>query len=207
MNREYRSHGNTSFFDILFHAIFGITALFILAVCLIKVANKTEDKKVDIMGEYLISMRWPSESADDVDLYVRDPNEETVYYKAHERGLMNLDKDDRGKKTDTTQNQYGEERSVEQNEETVNIRGVLEGEYVINVHMWAKDSSEQTPVTISLTRIRGKDKVEKTVEVILTERGDEKTAFRFTLDEKGNCKGFSDLPMTMFDGPADIEVP
>src|SRR3989344_3921322 len=158
---------NVSLFDGLWHMILFLVVMLVSLLLLIKLAQKVDEKKVDLLGEYLVTVRWPDDSADDVDTYVRDPNGETVYYQSRERGLMNLDKDDRGKLTDTVMDQFGEEKKTDQNEETVNIRGIIEGEYIVNVHMWGKNDSSICPVSMTLTHLRGKDRVGKSAEVFL----------------------------------------
>ena len=66
----------------------------------------------------------------------------------------------------------------------VTIRGYVPGEYVVNVHMYTKREDKETPVTIILEKINPY-KVVTGRNVVLKLRGDEKTAFRFTVDDEG----------------------
>ena len=66
----------------------------------------------------------------------------------------------------------------------VSIRGYLPGEYVVNVHMYTKREDKETPVTIILEKINPYSVITGR-NVVLMERGDEKTAFRFTVNSEG----------------------
>ena len=88
---------------------------------------------------YLVTVVWPGESNDDVDTYVRDPVGHLVYFRRLQDGLMCLTRDDTG--ADSNNITLPDRRVVksEINKETVEIRGVIEGEYIVNCHMYRKD--------------------------------------------------------------------
>lgn len=92
-NRKY--HSNVSFLDLLFNLVVGFVMLFIIAFILIRPI--TENKQIEQKAEYIITVTWPEEYYDDVDVWLRNPNEEVVSFKQTEIGLMHLDRDEIGR--------------------------------------------------------------------------------------------------------------
>ena len=180
MKNNYNT--NLSMLDLLFLVCLGFSALFILSYVQIKEKNTKSKHDIEIKAEFIITVTWPSDQDCDVDTYVQDPNENLVFFKSRESGLMHLDRDDLGYKNDSINNQL----QYNENREVVTLRGISEGEYVVNVHMFNKRKVEQTtPVTVRLEKINPyKSIIINTVE--LQNTSDEKTAFRFSLDKNGN---------------------
>jgi len=97
---------------------------------------------------------------------------------------MHLDRDDVGWRNDRIRLPDGTVAEVKINREVVSLRGIIPGEYVVNVHMYHMKSNDPTPVTIRLERVNPYEFVtikELTLEAV----GREATAFRFTLDKDG----------------------
>ena len=179
MKRNY--HTNLAFLDLLFNTLLCFAALFSLAFILINPSKK--NKTVDAKAEFIITVIWPSEMDDDVDTYVEDPEGNLIAFNRREQGLMHLDRDDTGLSFDTISTSFGLVEYKE-NREMVTIRGYVPGEYVVNVHMYTKREDKETPVTIILEKINPY-KVVTGRNIVLKLRGDEKTAFRFTVDDEG----------------------
>ena len=189
MKRNY--HTNLAFLDLLFNTLLAFAALFVLAIVLInptKQENNTESK-----AEFMIIVEWPSDLDDDVDTYVEDPSGNLVAFMRREEGLMHLDRDDLGKRNDSVLTDFGVVEYTE-NRELVTLRGISKGEYVVNVHMYMKRSvASEVPVIIKLEKLNPY----KTVtikKVVLRQTGDERTAFRFTLSNKGEVLDVNELP-------------
>ena len=73
----------------------------------------------------------------------------------------------------------------------------MPGEYVVNVHMYTKrDERLETPVTVQLDQINPFQIVVRK-KVVLLERGDEKTAFRFIVDNDNEVVSINDLPKSL----------
>ena len=120
--RNYNT--NIEFIDILFNTIIGITMMFIIAFLLINPIAKKGD--IIVNAEFIITMSWPAENNDDMDLYLKDPTGNVVYFRAKDRGLTHLDRDDLGTVNDTISTDHGP--IIHQlNEEHITIRGIVEG--------------------------------------------------------------------------------
>ena len=180
MKRNY--HTNLAFLDVLFNTLLCFAALFALSFVLIN-PSKAE-KNVEMKAEFVIVVTWPQELDDDVDVYLEDPQGHLVAFMRREDGLMHLDRDDFGSRNEFINTPAGR-IEYPQNREIVTIRGIVPGEYVLNVHMYTKKSvGVSTPVTVLVDKINPYGTVVvKTVE--LGNTGDEKTICRFVVDKEG----------------------
>lgn len=184
------------FMDMILNALVCFIALFMLSLTQINPKSKSDSEPVvETEGKYVVVMSWPDGSGDDVDLYVRDPAHRIAFFSSREAGLMHLEHDDLGSRNDTMSTETGEVR-LDKNEERVILRGVIPGEYVVNVHMYTKHDTGPTPVTITLLRLRGTDAEIVKRERVLDRDGDERTAFRFTVATDGSVvrTSITDLP-------------
>ena len=176
-------HANRAFLDILFICLLVFMPLVIVAVIMMN--EKDPKKKVtEAKAEYMIVVEWPHDRDDDVDTYVEDPNGKLVFFRRREDGLMHLDRDDVGWRNDRILLPDGSYTEVKLNREVVSLRGIIPGEYVVNVHMYSMKSGDPTPITIRLERMNPYEFV-TIKEVKLEAVGRESTAFRFTLDKDG----------------------
>jgi hypothetical protein len=181
------------FLDLILNALLCFTALFIIAYVQIRPeVEEEETPKIEFEGKYVVVMQWPDGSEDDVDLYVMDPSGNIAFFQNRDAGLMHLDHDDLGARSDTVRTAQGSYKVVK-NEERVIIRGIVPGEYTVNVHMYSKRDPGETPVTIGLFRLRGVDAEVVSKQRVLPARGAEATAFRFTLKEDETVGNINEL--------------
>jgi len=192
---ENQYGSDTAFLDFLFILVLGFMSMFIIAFIMI-VPKTVKDAKVDAKAEFIITISWPEESLDDVDSYLEDPLGKLVSFKRREDGLMHLDRDDLGHRNDTIQTPTGP-ITIKENQEIITIRGIVPGEYTMNVHMYRMVGSLPIDVTVKI------DKINPTVSLIALEtiqlgfNGDEKTALRFTLDDEGIVTDTNDLQKSL----------
>ena len=82
------------------------------------------------------------------------------------------------------------------NEEVVSFRGVVEGENIVTVHVYAKRDDVPTKATIKLIKIKPfRELVIKEREFSTT--GQEKVAFRFKTDKEGRILEVNELPASL----------
>ena len=82
------------------------------------------------------------------------------------------------------------------NEEVVSFRGVVDGENIVTIHVYAKRDDKPTKGTIKLIKIKPyKEVVVREKEFTMT--GEEKTAFRFKTDKEGNILEINELPANL----------
>ena len=140
MSNRYGS--NLSFNDVLFNALLGFVVLFVLALLLINPITKKSD--IPAKAEILITLEWEDESADDIDIWVMGPGMGApLSFQNKHSGYMHLDRDDLGRQSDYMWID-GERIVIKINREVVSMRGVMAGDYYINIHVYNKgrDTSE-----------------------------------------------------------------
>lgn len=182
--------GQDAFTDLLFNALLGFAFMFVAAFALMRDPDDTG--KIDSKAEVLITVRWQDRHPDDVDTLVEGPEGNLVWYHNRDSGLMHLDRDDRGLYADRIELD-GRVVSNPINQETVSVRALQPGEYVVNVLHYKANYTAPLPVTVKV------EKLNPSVTLVfygtreLTGMGDEQTAVRFTIDAQGNVSGTSEL--------------
>ncbi len=179
------------FTDLLFNALLGFTFLFLVAIMFMNPEAKSGI--IDPKAEYILTITWEDFSPDDIDIWVEDPEGQIVWFRTPEAGLLHLDRDDRGLVNDTiTIN--GEEVQNPLNQEVVTLRGVVKGEYVVNLHYYASETGKPVDVNVRLAKVNPKLEVVYYGTVNMEKKGDEKTAVRFSIGRNGDVFGINFLP-------------
>ncbi len=192
MKRKYFTF--KPFIDTLFCCLLMLVAILFLL--------KTEESAVKTRPPnvlYEVILTWDGESEDDLDLYVRAASGHTVAFNNREGGegsLISLDHDALGKRRNNSLESGVAGTVVNYNEEIVSFRGVVEGENIVTVHVYAKRDDKPTKGTIKLIKIKPfKEVVVKEREFTTT--GQEAIAFRFKTDKDGNILDINELPANL----------
>ncbi len=170
------------FTDMLFNVVIGLAFMVFIAFALINPTAKSG--AIEMKAEFLITMNWPDNDVNDMDIYVQDPAGNIVWYHSREAGLMHLDHDDRGSGRErmtvngrTIQNPL--------NQEIVTIRGVVPGEYVVNAQEFLANTSDKVPVSVKVEKLNPTASVVYYGTQEFDHKGQEETFVRFTLDADG----------------------
>ncbi|MGO4128985.1 hypothetical protein AB4Z01_31635 [Inquilinus sp. YAF38] len=167
---------------VLFKALQILAFLFFVALLI--VAPEAKEGKVDSKAEFLISLDWPDNHPDDFDIFVQDPLGNVVWFRRREAGFMVLDRDDRGGLNDFVL-VNGRKVLTSTRQELVTIRGIVAGEYTVNVYHFTALTSQTVPVTVTVQKLNPIVTIVAKDTVELDQGGEEKTAMRFTLDATG----------------------
>jgi len=199
-----RRESNDAFTDLLFNALLGFVFMFAVAVIFMNPIAKTGE--IETKAEYLITVTWPDGNPSDVDTWTQDPAGNLTWYAAKESGLMHLDRDDTGTTRDViTIN--GKTVVNPLNQEILSIRGIVPGEWTVNVQMYAYDptglegaggANPPIPVKIKLEKVNPSVRVLFYDTVELRNQGDEKTAVRFTIQADGEITDINQLPKKLY---------
>lgn len=182
------------FTDLLFNALLGFTFLFLVAIMFMNPEAKSGI--IDPKAEYILTITWEDNSPDDIDVWVEDPEGQILWFRTPEAGLLHLDRDDRGLVNDTI-TIAGEEVLNPLNQEVVTLRGVVKGEYIVNLHYYASETGKPVDVNVRLVKVNPKLEVIYYGTVNLEKRGDEKTAVRFKIGPDGDIYGINFLPKSL----------
>ncbi len=187
-HRVYKNNDST--IDVFMNML--MFFLFMFVVLIVQANPKKQDQSVKIKAEFIITIQWPDGLSDDVDTYFEDPQGRLVHYRKKANGLMHLDRDDLGSSNDSIQLPNGQWVSIKTNKEIVTLRGIMKGEYTINVHMFNKHGPKPVPVTVIIEKLNDYQMVYYR-EVVLVNNGDEITVCRFTLDDEGEVVSTNEL--------------
>lgn len=190
----------TAYIDLLINLLTGTVVLFVLTTLLIAPITKNSEG-IKKNADYVITLEWPLDIDCDVDLWVRDPQNNIVSYKFTEAGLMYFERDDMGKRRSVYELDGKEIIIDPDNKEFVTLRGVFPGEYVVNVHSYSclgtnqKNALEpgmirEIPLVIEIIKINPTFVVIKHVEMELDSVWQEKTVIRFVMDNRKNIVRF-----------------
>lgn len=167
---------------VLFKALQILAFLFFIALLIVD--PKADAGKVDSKAEFIITVDWPDNHPDDIDTFVQDPQGQIVWFRRREADFMLLDRDDRGGVNDFVL-VGGAKVPTATRQELVTIRGIIAGEYTVNVYHFAAMTGQPVPVTVMVQKLNPKVTIVAKETVDLRQGGDERTAVRFTLDAKG----------------------
>ena len=110
----------------------------------------TKKNDIPVKAEVMVILEWEDSSEDDIDLWISGPGmQEPLSFQRKQSGMMHLDRDDLGSSTDvaivdniTIKLKY--------NREIATMRGILAGEYYVNVHVYSKRDPQPTKFKITL---------------------------------------------------------
>jgi hypothetical protein len=190
-------------YDMLFNMLIAFVFCFIIAFLAI---NPKAKKSGDIpaKAEFIITLSWPDNDPNDLDLWAQGPSGEVVWFRNREAGLMHLDRDDRGNANNTIM-VNGKKIINPLRQEVVTIRSIIPGEYVANVHYYetkdidANDPRAGQPVEATLTVIKVNPKAEIVYygQAVLEGRGKEATMLRFSVTPDGGVTNVNTIPKSL----------
>src|SRR5215475_11608744 len=181
---------------MLFKALQVIAFLFFLA--LLAILPSLESGETDSKAEFIITMDWPDNHPDDFDLFVQDPAGNIAWYRHREAGFLTLDRDDRGGANDFII-VNGKKIPSPIREEIVTVRGIVPGEYTVNVSHFQARTDEPVSASVKVQKLNPTAQVIFDNKVVLTRTGDEKTAVRFRLDTDGKVIDVQQRPKSLME--------
>ena len=173
---------------VLFKALQILAFLFFIA--LLVISPKAREGKVDSKAEFIITVDWPDNHPDDIDTFVEDPVGNVVWFRRREAGFMVLDRDDRGGINDFVV-VNGEKMRTATRQELVTIRGIIAGEYTVNIYHFSALTKQAVPVTVTVQKLNPVAKIIAKETVDAGQWGVERTVVRFTLNAKGELTATS----------------
>ena len=189
----------TAYIDLLLNILTGIIFLFVLTTLMIQ--PKKNDDGIKRNAEFLIIAEWDDAADCDVDLWVQDPLNNIAWFQAKDVGLMHLERDSLGFHNNVIKDSTGKVLyKVSENKETTVLRGIIPGEYTVNVHLYScKNLSEKftigqeanIPVKVTLIKLNPTFKTITSNTKVLKRVWNEETMFNFLLSSSGNVDAVS----------------
>jgi len=171
--------GGTVFRDVVMLALAGFVVMVIMLLPHLNPPGAKTTEDMAPPGNVIVEVRWPDEIDADVDLWVQAPGDVPVGYSNKGGAVFNLLRDDLGKRADVTGLNY----------ETSYSRGILPGEYAVNLHLYRNPSKTYpVPVTVVTSVKPGAAETTRQLlasKVLLVREGEEVTVYRFQLNDAG----------------------
>lgn len=196
------------FIDMLLLMVALFASLYI--VTLLQVNPPAKKSITDLKAEYIITLTWPEKSFDDIDLHLMLPNKELVNFAKKEASYVTLDRDDLGAMNDRFSDLTGE-HLIFKNQEIITIRAIVPGTYVVNVHAYRSypswqmngqtvESNPPLPFNVNVTLQKLNPQVIEvaSTNILLSEIGEQKTAFSFQVKEDGSVSNINKSEEIMF---------
>jgi hypothetical protein len=181
---------------MLFKALQIVAFLFFIA--LLAISPDAKDGKIDSKAEFLITMDWPDDHPDDLDLFVQDPVGNIAWYRHREAGFLTLDRDDRGGANDFIL-VNGRKIPSPIREEIVTVRGIVRGEYTVNLSHFQATTGQPVAATVKVQKLNPTAQVIFDDKVILDHTGQEVTAVRFSIDAEGKVVDVHRRPKSLLE--------
>ena len=181
---------------MLFKALQVVSFLFFIT--LLAVSPDTKDGKIDSKAEFIITMDWPDNHPGDLELFVQDPVGNIVWYRHREAGFLTLDRDDRGGSNDFIV-VNGRKIASPIREEIVTVRGIVRGEYTVNLSHFQATTGQPVAATVKVQKLNPTAQVIFDDKVILDHTGQEVTAVRFSIDAEGKVVDVHRRPKSLLE--------
>jgi hypothetical protein len=175
---------NRAFLDLLFNCLLGFVFLFIVSFALVEIDKKKAN--IETKAEFVIILTWDFGNTDDVDTYLKDPNDAIVWFSHKSDGLMHLDRDDLGISNDSYYLPDGTCITYPYNQEITTIRGIIPGIWALNIHMYNKREQEPTNVRVEVQKLNPVCKTFIVKDYVMKEKGEEITVARFEVGIDGD---------------------
>ena len=188
MRRKFKFYSFDPFTDLLFNILLGFVFLFFLTILFINPITKLGN--VNLKAEYIITIEWKESLPDDVDIWVKDPNGEIVSYLKKDAGWLHLDRDDRGVINDKV-SINGEEYTYPINREVVTLRGIIPGEYIVNLYLYDNKSNNPVDVKLIIEKVNPSLKLVYFNNITLMQNDSEVTIARFNLNSSGDFRSLT----------------
>ena len=188
MRRKFKFYSFDPFTDLLFNILLGFVFLFFLTILFINPITKLGN--VNLKAEYIITIEWKESLPDDVDIWVKDPNGEIVSYLKKDAGWLHLDRDDRGVINDKI-SINGEEFIYPINREVVTLRGIIPGEYIVNLYLYDNKSNNPVDVKLIIEKVNPSLKLVYFNNITLMQNDSEMTIARFNLNSSGDFRSLT----------------
>jgi hypothetical protein len=179
---------------MLFKALQVVAFLFFIA--LLAMNPEAKEGKIESKAEFIITMTWPDDHPDDIDLYAEDPLGNIVWYHVREGGFLVLDRDDRGSANNTI-TVDGKKITSPFRQETITLRGIVPGEYTVNVHYFLATKGGPVPTIVKVEKVNPVLEVVSYDPIVLDRMGEEKTAVRFKLAANGTVTDVNHRPKSL----------
>ena len=179
-NFNSTDEGDVVFRDVILLALTGFISMVILLLPFVNPPTE-EESATTPPGIVIVELFWDDKRDVDIDLWVQAPDDIPVGYSNKGGLFFNLLRDDLGIYKDNSPVNY----------EVSYSRGISDGIYVANLHLYREDTTPFKPILAEMLVSVVDPDSDKRRQILKTSKmleniGEEITVFQFKLDKKGN---------------------
>lgn len=198
-----RNTQNTGFLDLLFILVICMTGLFVLSFLIMSEQSKEDDSNIKTKAEYIITVVWPDGMLDDVDTWLMDPRGQKLHFRNKNIETAHLDRDDLGMVADFIIDANGNKIKYVHNQEITTIRVPVEGEWVLNLHMFRKRGTTPTTVEVKMDKLNPSVKTIFLRQIVMVNHYEEITVARFQMSKLGEIISWDERPRKLIGSELD----
>ncbi len=181
-NNGLSNENDVVFRDVILLALTGFISMVILLIPFVNPPTEEESTSIP-PGNVIVELFWDDKRDVDIDLWVQAPDDIPVGYSNKGGIFFNLLRDDLGIYKDNSPVNY----------EVSYSRGISDGVYIANVHLYREDKTPFKPIIAELLVSVVDPDSNKRKQILKTSKkleeiGKEITVFQFELDKKGKLK-------------------
>ena len=178
-NNGLSNENDVVFRDVILLALTGFISMVILLIPFVNPPTEEESSSTP-PGNVIVELFWDDKRDVDIDLWVQAPDDIPVGYSNKGGIFFNLLRDDLGIYKDNSPVNY----------EVSYSRGISDGVYIANVHLYREDKAPFKPIIAELLVSVVDPDSNKRKQILKTSKkleeiGKEITVFQFELDKKG----------------------
>ena len=178
-NKGLSNENDVVFRDVILLALTGFISMVILLIPFVNPPTEEESSSTP-PGNVIVELFWDDKRDVDIDLWVQAPDDIPVGYSNKGGIFFNLLRDDLGIYKDNSPVNY----------EVSYSRGISDGVYIANVHLYREDKAPFKPIIAELLVSVVDPDSNKRKQILRTSKkleeiGKEITVFQFELDKKG----------------------
>ena len=178
-NNGLSNENDVVFRDVILLALTGFISMVILLIPFVNPPTEEESSSTP-PGNVIVELFWDDKRDVDIDLWVQAPDDIPVGYSNKGGIFFNLLRDDLGIYKDNSPVNY----------EVSYSRGISDGVYIANVHLYREDKAPFEPIIAELLISVVDPDSNKRKQILKTSKkleeiGKEITVFQFELDKKG----------------------
>ena len=178
-NNGLSNENDVVFRDVILLALTGFISMVILLIPFVNPPTEEESSSTP-PGNVIVELFWDDKRDVDIDLWVQAPDDIPVGYSNKGGLFFNLLRDDLGIYKDNSPVNY----------EVSYSRGISDGVYIANVHLYREDKAPFQPIIAELLVSVVDPNSNKRKQILRTSKkleeiGKEITVFQFELDKKG----------------------
>ena len=178
-NNGLSNENDVVFRDVILLALTGFISMVILLIPFVNPPTEEESSSTP-PGNVIVELFWDDKRDVDIDLWVKAPDDIPVGYSNKGGLFFNLLRDDLGIYKDNSPVNY----------EVSYSRGISDGVYIANVHLYREDKAPFEPIVAELLVSVVDPDSNKRRQILRTSKkleeiGMEITVFQFELDKKG----------------------